>query len=297
MRYYLSLVALLLASCLSETKDKQENTTNLVPADSLTVEVGMPTLIRCVGHQIFINNSFSRNYMIDAIDATNDSIMYSFAAKGQGDDEFLQIASMDVYHENNSQYLLLFDNMKRECITYHIDSLNRFKEFCKPGKKQKLPPTSRYLEVYKTNDFYIATGRTSKKYTLLEKDNLTRMRTYGDYLAGNDSDTDSMSISKANYGRQYIATGRDKMLSVVFMAGTISLYTIKSDSIQKTWDYTSSEFEYKKTTTTYISKAQLDIWQPTSIRTPSGGFIRVKRKKTVPILEQHFMYWIWKETC
>lgn len=235
----------LFASCVSEQKQDTAMSV-LSPCDSLNVEVGAPTLIQKAGNLLYINHSISEQHFMDAIDIKGDSILYSFAPKGQGPNEFLQIASMDLYQHGDEWFLMLFDNMKRECTTYSIDSLNRYKGNCPPANKLNLPPSSRYLELYRMKHFYIASGRTAKKFTLLGKDSLEYIKSCGEYLNGNETDTDSMTISKANYGRQYVSPHRDKLLGTVFMSGTLSLYTINSDTIRKVWDYTASNFEYEK---------------------------------------------------
>lgn len=216
------------------------------PSDSLGVEIGTPTLIKKAGEQLFVNNSFADNCYIDVIDIERDSILYSFATKGQGADEFLQISSMDAYRSGNQWYLSLYDNIKRECLIYSVDSLNHYKGKCQPVKRTKLPTTARYLEIYKLRDFYIATGRTAHKYTILDADNLQRINACADYLVGNEVDKDTMTLSKANFGRQYPSATGEKMLSVVFMAGTLTLYETVADSVRKAWEYTSSGFEYRK---------------------------------------------------
>lgn len=241
---YAIFIIILFASCIpaKDTTEMKE----WLPSDSLNVEIGSPTLIKKVGNVLFVNYSFSDNCCIDAIDIANDSILYSFATKGQGADEFLQIASMDVHRLDGKWFLSLFDNMKRECVVYSIDSLNYYKGKCLPIRKLKLPMTSRYLEIYRLKDFYIATGRTAHKYTILDVDSLHRINTCTDYLVGNKADKDSMTVSKANYGRQYPSETGDKLLSVVYMSGTLTQYETIVDSVQKSWEYTSSDFEYRK---------------------------------------------------
>ena len=217
-----------------------------LPSDSLNVEIGSPTLIKKAGDLLFVNYSFTDGCNIDAVDIANDSILYSFATKGQGADEFLQIASMDVYRLDDKWFLSLFDNMKREYMVYFVDSLNHYKGKCPPIKRMKLPATSRYLEIYKLQDFYIATGRTAHKYTILGSDSLQRINVCTDYQRGNEVDKDSMTVSKANYGRQYPSATGDKMLSVVYMSGTLAQYQTVADSVRKVWEYTSSGFKYTK---------------------------------------------------
>lgn len=245
MKYLLGIIFCVFVSCVSE-RGKDIALSVWLPCDSLDVGVGTPTLIKKVGNVLFVNNSFSDLYLFDAIDIVSDSILYSFAAKGQGPDDFLQIASMDVYKQGNEWFLMLFDNMKRQCVTYSVDSLNQYKGNCQPVRKQDLPFSSRFLELYRLNDYYLATGRTAKKFTLLDKDSLCYVRSCGEYLIGNSTDTDSMSISKANYGRQYLSEDRTKLLGVIFMSGTLSLYSADADSVSKVWEYTSSGFEYEK---------------------------------------------------
>ena len=68
------------------------------------------------------------NRYLTPVDIQHDSIMYSFAKKGQGVNEFLQIMNLDIFQREGNYYLGLFDNMQRKYIAYSIDSLNRYKE-------------------------------------------------------------------------------------------------------------------------------------------------------------------------
>ena len=111
---YAIIIMFLFTSCIlpKESSEMKE----WLPSDSLNVEIGSPTLIKKAGDLLFVNYSFTDGCNIDAVDIANDSILYSFATKGQGADEFLQIASMDVYRLDDKWFLSLFDNMKRECV-------------------------------------------------------------------------------------------------------------------------------------------------------------------------------------
>lgn len=245
MKYLSIIIACLFVSCVTEQKQDIAMSA-LSPCDSLNVEVGAPTLIQKAGNLLYVNHSMSEQFFMDAIDIKGDSILYSFAPKGQGPNEFLQIASIDLYQYGDEWFLMLFDNMKRECITYSMDSLNHYKGDCPPVNKLNLLPSSRYLELYRMKHFYLASGRTAKKFTLLGKDSLEYIKSCVEYLKGNATDTDSMTISKANYGRQYVSPHRDKLLGTVFMSGTLSLYALDSDTIRNVWNHTASHFEYEK---------------------------------------------------
>lgn len=240
---YILLLTMLLASCSNEKGTMAIK--ELTPVDTLNVEVGSPSLIKIVGNQLFIDYPLSGEYNIDVIDIQNDSIMYSFAKKGQGANEFLQIMNFDVFPMDGGYRLGIFDNMQRKFITYSIDSLNKYKGNCVPEHVGKLDMDSRYLELYKTEYGYVSTGRTESKFTLLNND-LSYRHSSCDYLTPeNRNDDDFMSLSKANYGRSYLSEDRKLLINVVFMAGTISVYEVGEDSVVNKWNYTSSGFEYE----------------------------------------------------
>ena len=241
---YVCLV-LSMFSCVSRNT-QQEKMTLLAATDSLSVEVGTPTLIKQAGRRLFVNHSMSDEGMIDVIDINGDSVAYSFAVRGQGPDEFLQIASMDVVERGGDAYFTVFDNLKREYVTWSIDSLDATKGRCRPVSRKSLPPSSRYLEVYELDGMYVATGRTAKKFSLLDPQDMHRLRSCCDYLSGGFEDTDSMTLSKANVGRQYVSSRRDRMAGVVFMGGTLSVYAVADDSLRTEWTYTCSPFAYSK---------------------------------------------------
>ena len=231
---------------LSSCSEKGRMVANryLTPVDTLNVEIGAPGLIKILGNQLFVDYSFSGEYNIDVIDIQHDSVMYSFAKKGQGVNEFLQIMNLDIFQREGNYYLGLFDNMQRKYIAYSIDSLNRCKEKCVPDFINKLDLNSRFLEIYEIGHKYVATGRTEKKYTLLN-DDLSYNNSYCDYLTCEGRKDDAILLSKANYGRSYLSEDRKLMANVVFMSGTISVYEVNKDSIYPKWSYVSSEFEYE----------------------------------------------------
>jgi len=215
----------------------------LIAVDSLNIELGMPTLIKATNNQLFVNNSFTGTYFIDVIDLKGDSIQYSFATRGQGPHEFLQITSLDIYPDNDKWYIQLFDNLQRKVVIYSIDSLNYYQGKCIPMMEMKAPVDSRFLEIYKLSKGYIATGRTEKKFTFLD-DSLSIQNMYGDYLTRKNNNDDFTILSKANYGRLSLDENRTHLLSVIFMSGIISQYTILENEISKEWDYIYSDFDY-----------------------------------------------------
>ncbi len=234
-------VLFLTISCAE--KNKNSSAKYLYPTDSLQVEIGSPSLIKIAGNQLFTDKSLADSYNIDVIDIEHDSIMYSFAQKGQGPNEFLQISSMDICRENQNWYIALFDNLLRKLVVYSIDSLNYHKGKCPPVCEKELPVNSRFLEIYEIPNGYIATGRTEKKYTFLDKD-MKCLSTFGDYLTCDNKDTDYMSLSKANYGRLYLSSDKNTAASVVFMSGTLSVLTLHNQQFTPAWSYEASGFEY-----------------------------------------------------
>lgn len=238
-------LAVSMFSCVSRNA-RQEETASLAAVDSLSVEMGFPTLIKQAGRRLFVNHSMSDEGMIDVIDIDGDSVAYSFALHGQGPDEFLQIASMDVVDRGGHSYFTVFDNLKREYVIWSVDSLDATKGRCRPVSRKSLPTSSRYLEVYELDGMYVATGRTAKKFSLLDPQDMHRLHSCCDYLSGGFEDTDSMTLSKANFGRQYVSSRRDRVAGVVFMGGTLSVYAVADDSLRTEWTYTCSPFKYSK---------------------------------------------------
>lgn len=241
MQYFIVFILLLLASCSHRSRLAEKE---LFPVDSMSVEVGVPTLIKATDNQLFVNHSFSDGYDIDVIDIQGDSIMYSFARRGQGANEFLQIVSLDVFKKGNDWYVGLFDNLQRKLMVYSVDSLNRYKGNCPPACVKTVNAESRFLEVYSVNDGYLVTGRTEKKYTLLNEDMEPRCLS-GDYLVCGNRKDDYMLLSKANYGRLYFSNNQKRFASVVFMSGTLSVNEVTTNGVRPQWSYTASGFEYE----------------------------------------------------
>lgn len=217
----------------------------LVPYDSLSIEIDAPTLIQCSDGLLFINGTYGDKGMVSLIDVNNDSLLCVFARKGQGENELLQIVSMDIFDEKDKKNIELFDNLQRKLFVYSIDSLRNSNGNAGLEYVKKADENLRLLEIYRLNNQrYISTGRLSTKFALLD-DSLKIKKTIGDYLEDNTGTIDSMIISKANYGRLYLSPDRKKMVSVVFMAGVLTFYDIEDDHINKKWDYKIHNLEYR----------------------------------------------------
>lgn len=245
MRYCILLVFLLsFFSCKHKNSEKNTQISSWEASDSLDVEIGTPVLMQLCGNLLFVDRSFSAPYMLDAIDVCKNKLLYSFAKKGQGPNEFIQITSIDIFQSNNNWYIQLFDNIQRKISVYSIDSLNHSSGECLPIIEKKLDENTRYLEIYRINDSsYIATGRTKQKFTFMDE-KLDKVISCGNYLQENNTNVDSMTRSKANHGRLYLSPDRTQLASVVFMAGVIELYNINDDTIQKKWDYSLHDLKY-----------------------------------------------------
>ncbi|SEG29294.1 BF3164 family lipoprotein [Parabacteroides chinchillae] len=245
MRYCILLILCLsFFSCKNKNLEKRAQTSFWEVSDSLDVEIGTPMLMQLSDNLLFVDRSFSAPYMIDAIDIRKNKLLYSFAKKGQGPNEFIQITNIDVFQSNNHRYIQLFDNIQRKISVYSIDSLNHSLGKCLPIIEKKLDENTRYLEIYRINDSsYIATGRTKQKFTFMDE-KLDKVISCGNYLQENNTNVDSMTRSKANYGRLYLSPNRTQLASVVFMAGVMELYNINDDTIQKKWDYSLHSLKY-----------------------------------------------------
>ena len=238
------LASFLFVACNTKV-DNKVNLESLVPYDSLSTEIDAPTLIQCSDGLLFINGTYGDKGMVSLIDVKDDSLLCTFARKGQGGDELLQIVSMDVFDEGGKKYIELFDNLQRKLFVYSVDSIIGSDGISGLEYIKKADDNLRLLEMYKLNhQRYISTGRLSTKFALLD-DSLKIKRTMGAYLSDNTSSTDTMIISKANYGRLYLSPDRKKMVSVVFMAGILTFYDIEEDNINKKWDYKIHDLEYR----------------------------------------------------
>lgn len=242
--YTYILVSFLFIACNTKV-DNGADLESLVPCDSLSTEIDAPTLIHCSAGMLFINGTYGDNGMVSLIDVKGDSLLCTFARKGQGSNELLQIGSMDIFEKNGKKYIELFDNMQRKLFVYSVDSLMSGNENCSLAYMKKADDKLRLLEMYMLNNQqYVATGRIGTKFVLLD-DSLKIKKTMGTYLPDNTSNTDSMIVSKANYGRLYLSSDRKKMISVVFMAGVLTFYEIGDDNISKKWDYKIHDLEYQ----------------------------------------------------
>lgn len=239
-----TVIVLLLIACRSKVNGDMPLVA-LAPCDSLNTEIDAPTLIQYSDGFLFINGTYGDKGLVSVIDVDGDSLVCSFARKGQGRDEVLQIGSMDVFEKSGEKYMELFDNLQRKLFVYSIDNLIESKGEASPAYTRKADENLRLLEMYRLrNGSYLSTGRIPTKFLLLD-DSLKIKKHTGEYLPDNMAEVDAMIRSKANYGRLYFSSDRKNVVSVVFMAGVLSLYSVENDSIDKKWDYTLHDLEYK----------------------------------------------------
>ena len=236
-------VVLLFSSCgFSQVKKGQ--ITYLEPVDSLCSIIGLPTIMKLFDGKLFLVDMFSGDSLISVFDIKTKNSLISFGRKGNGPEEFLHISNIDFYRNKENQIeLLVFDSMRRKCISYNYSELlkNRILEGICMNIDKSIP---NLYELYKIDNGYIATGRIEKcKYVKLS-DSLKVIDFMGDYRPKPFKSVPNDLHRLANYGKTEFSLDKRRMAEIVYKASVLSLYDINLNNITQRWEYKIDELDY-----------------------------------------------------
>lgn len=234
----------LIGLCSCSSKANVEEFITLNPSDSLSVFLGLPTSVKYLDDKLFVVDPFDEKGFIKIIDTFSDSILCTFANKGEGPYEYLHIANVDPYFDSKDRRLKIdiFDPVSLRLGLYDCDSLLILKEDYCPNIRKVSVDSLRFHEMLKLKTGYIATGLTEKnKYTVLS-DSLTLINQYGSYRPKPSSSISDLSHVFANYGHSVLSPNRDKLAEIIYNASVLSCYDTKTQ--KKEWEYLIKELNY-----------------------------------------------------
>jgi hypothetical protein len=234
-------VCLVLCSCSSQNQNITIEKT--VPLDSLSVFLGMPTTIKVYNNLLYVMDFFGEDGFVKVIDSNKDSLLFSFARKGQGPNEYISIINIDVYEENNKTIVSLFDPALKVVRYYDQDSLLLQKDKCVPFQVAKYNDL-RLFDMCKLTTGYIATGFFEKEKFVMLTDSLQVKQYSGSYRNKPNEAIPDMIHATAHYGAMFVSKDRKTLGSTIYMAGVLEVYAMDDNLPVKKWEYVINDFDY-----------------------------------------------------
>jgi hypothetical protein len=233
--------SLALFSCSSQNQNVTIE--KIAPFDSLSVFLGMPVTMKAYNNLLYVMDFFGENGFVKVIDSDKDSLLFSFARKGQGPNEYISIVNIDVYEANNKIIVSLFDPALKAVRYYYQDSLLLQKDKCVPFKVDKYNDL-RLFNMYKLNTDYIATGFFEKEKFALLTDSLQVKQYSGSYRNKPYKAIPDMIHAAAHYGAMFISKDRKTVGSTIYIAGVLEVYTMEDNLPVKKWEYVINDLNY-----------------------------------------------------
>ena len=195
---------------------------------------------------MFVFDFYGENGLMKVLDLKNKKIIKSFAYKGEGPNEVLSVGSFDCVSSEYGDFLYLFDPMTKKMQIYAMDSLLSDSSRPIPIVQKKMPSKSRYMEVLKTKNGYIASGIIEDKKFVLLNDSLQECGSGGQYAKKPSEDIPNMTNVIANNGKFFMSEDKKYIVNVIYLAGIISCYTFDdiSNSISLKWENILTELDY-----------------------------------------------------
>lgn len=241
-----SMVLLLTAAC-SGSEQKQESLIELTDSTTIFTDFGLPVSMSLYKQYMFVSDFYGEDGLVKILDLNTNKIIHSFASRGEGPNEVLNIGNLDYTTSENGDSLYLFDSMAQKMKIYAMDSLFSNPSYSTPVMEQKMPSESRYTEVLKTKNGYIAAGiMEDKKFTLLN-DSLQECGSGGHYAAKPSENIPDMINVMANNGKFALSKDRKHIVNIIYIAGIITCYTLDdaTHTISLKWENKKSDFNYE----------------------------------------------------
>lgn len=249
----LLLLLSIFSACTQQAKNNPIETLSVT--DSISVYVGLPTVMRYCDGELFIVDMFDEDKLVKIVDTTTKELIFSFATKGEGPNEYLHIGDVDLYTgKDNRLKIGLYDPMSSRMGIYDCDSLLTLKEKYIPAQLHFSGEGIRLHELLKIDEGYLATGNTiSGKYILLS-DSLEIQSLCGDYRPKPASSIPDMSHVIANHGKTVVSDDKDLFVELIYNASVLSCFDIKQQQLTKRWEQVIHELDYKLEGESVINK-------------------------------------------
>lgn len=231
---------------------------DLAEIDSLSLFLGLPTIVKLFDNKLFIVDMFDEGKIVKIYDLEKKEILLSFAKKGEGPYEYLHVNNIDIYRNSDSRVKIsLFDPVSSKLGVYDYDSLLIMNNNYLPKMILSKNKDVRFHEILRINEGYLATGLTTEgKYTLLS-DSLKIIGYFGKYRPKPQAGISGMSHIIANYGKSVLSRNKDLLIEIIYNASVLSCYDVKKTGITQRWESVIHELDYRMDGTSIINNAPI----------------------------------------
>ncbi|MBR1541477.1 MAG: hypothetical protein IJ628_02570 [Bacteroidaceae bacterium] len=211
---------------------------DIVPKDSIVLELGLQTEMEHIGNKLYVFNMFSEDNLIEAYDINTGAFFGNFAPKGSGPNEYVFVDNVDIYKDD----LLLFDLGSKKIDSYNTAS----SDFSEPTKRISMKDSDyRLWNICKTAEGYLASGVFPEGKFALLSESLDLIKYAGSFRPKPMESIDDDVHALANYGTQKLSRDKRYMADIIYNAGILTLYEVKANDLVKKWEYVGDELNYK----------------------------------------------------
>ena len=281
MNRLLSIIGLcwVLAMVSCHHQPKENAWVELVPSDSIEMDMGLPVEVYLHNNMLFVIDIRYYDNFIQVFDISTKQYLFSFASYGDEFGKCLSASLLDFYVEDGEEKVELYD-FNTKMLTYNLSSLLRDKNKAMPEQERNVWGEYPFVwNVYNTNEGYVASGKfyyerktliqendtiryekTSEpqggKFAILD-DSLQFIKYTGSLRPKPQADISDNVHNLANYGFQGLSPNRRYLADCISAAQILTLYELKEGDMQKKWEYVVEELDYVPTSnSTFVAKSK-----------------------------------------
>jgi hypothetical protein len=239
------LFFLLISSCKLSDRNGNVEVVNISPVDSLSVFMGLPLFADFYDNKLFVMDIHGENGFMNVIDVQKDSLLFSFAKRGNGPNEYLHIANINISSDDSNGVTIgVYDPASKRYRIYSYDSLCVHGEKTLPFSTLHLPRESRYTELISLNSAFIATDLSGKSRFVLFDDSLKNERYVCNYRPKPIESIPNTLHAMAHHGKTVVSPDRKTIANIIYIAELFSVFHIDHNEVVPAWDYIVKEMDY-----------------------------------------------------
>jgi hypothetical protein len=244
IKFFFIYLLLFLSSCSYSDKKNTVDTLNIFPTDSLSVFMGLPMFAEYYDDKLFVMDLFGSDGFIKVIDLNSDSLMFSFAVKGNGPNEYLNVSSIDIYSDDNSDAIVgIYDLMGRTYRTYSYSNLCTLQHQAQPMLTKNFTD-KRYSSIIRLDSMYLATDLNGEKRFMVYDEFLSNGQSVCDYRPKPSGAFPDELHARLHNGSTFVSPDRKTIGNTIFLAPILSVFTTEKQNIRSAWEYVIKEMDY-----------------------------------------------------
>jgi hypothetical protein len=235
---------LLISSC--STSEKQDvPVVSISPVDSISVFIGLPFFAEYYDNKLFVMDIHGEDGFLKVIDVKGDSLLYSFARRGNGPNEYLHVSSLNVNADDtNGTTIGVCDPASRKYRLYSYKSLCEQGAKTLPFSTLKFPDGARYTELKSLSQGFITSDLNGKGRFALLDDSLKNERYVCKYRPKPQESIPDKLHAMAHNGKIVVSPDRKTIANVIYIAEVFSVFQVKDNEVLPAWDYIVKEMDY-----------------------------------------------------